>query len=92
MITELQALEHETAVIKAFVVREKQERFLSFIANSKNRKKFTRELAHFCWFDHRFATPVRWKVDPSLKIWERHTQGISNVSRLLKSKGAGQTC
>jgi hypothetical protein len=84
--------EHEQATVKAFVVRGRQERFSSFLLNPKNRKKFTQELAHFRWFDGRFATAVSWKVDPSLKLWDRYLQGKENVSRLLKSKGAGQTC
>jgi hypothetical protein len=84
--------EHEAATIKAFVVRSKQERFLSFLCNPKNRGKFTLELSHFEWFDQRFVTSVPWKVDPTLNLWERHTHGIENVSRLLRSRGAGQTC
>ena len=84
--------EHEQATIKAFVVRGRQERFSSFLANPKNRNKFTKELAHFRWFDGRYATTVPWKVDPSLKLSGRHAQGIENVCRLLRSKGAGKTC
>ena len=89
--TAIQA-EHEQRTIKAFVVRGRQERFLSFLSVAKNRKKFTKELPHFRWFDGRFATAVPWKVDPKLKVWDRHLQGIANVCRLLRSKGAGPTC
>jgi hypothetical protein len=84
--------QHEQAMVKAFVVRSRQERFSSFLLSPKNRKKFTQELAHFRWFDDRFATAVSWKVDPNLELWDRHLQGIENVSHLLRSKGAGQTC
>jgi hypothetical protein len=84
--------EHEQEAIRAFVLRNKQERFLAFVANPKNRKKFTQELGHFRWFDRRFVTPVPWKVDPSLALWERHVQRNENVLRLLKAKGAGQIC
>jgi len=91
METTLQA-EHEQATIKAFVVRGRQERFSTFLSTPRNRKKLTKELPHFRWFDERFTTVVPWKVDPSLKLWDRHLQGITNVYRLLKSKGAGQTC
>ena len=90
--TGLQSADHEAAVIRAFVQREKQERFLGFLANAKNRRKFTDSLPHFRWFDPRFATPVVWKVDPKLKLWDRHVQGIENICRLLTSKGAGLTC
>jgi len=87
-----QASEHEQAAIRAFVHRDKQERFLGFLANPKNRKKFTESLAHFRWFDRQYATPLPWKVDPKLKPGERHVQGIDDICRLLKSKGAGATC
>ncbi len=90
--TRLQSAEHEEGAIRAFVQRDKQERLLGFLANAKKRKKFTESLAHFRWFDQRFATPMRWKVDPKLKLWERHVQGIENIYRLLTSKGAGMTC
>ena len=84
--------DHEQATLKAFVVSGRQERFSSFLASPKNREKFTRELAHFRWFDQRFATTVPWKVDPRLKLSERHAQGIENIRRLLRSKGAGKNC
>jgi hypothetical protein len=90
--TGLQSAEHEEGAIRAFIQRDKQERFLGFLANPKSRKKFTESLAHFRWFDQRFATPIPWKVDPKLKLWKRHVQGIENIYRLLKSKGAGVTC
>jgi len=83
---------HEESTIRAFVLQDKQERFLEFLAKPKNRKKFTQLLAHFRWFDRRFATPIPWKVDPKLKLWERHVQGIENIQRLLQTRGAGQTC
>lgn len=92
MNTTSQAAQHEPATIKAFVVPDKQQRFLGFLAKPKTRKKLVRELYHFRWFDLRFAAPVLWKVDPTLKLWERHLQGIANIHRLLRSKGAGQTC
>ena len=84
--------EHEQATIKAFVSRYKQERFLTFLSKPKTRKKLTQELANFRWFDPRFATAIPWKVDPTLGLWQRRVQGIENVYRLLKSKGAGKTC
>jgi hypothetical protein len=91
---ETQSVDHEAAVIRAFVQRDKQERFLGFLANPKNRKKFTESLSHFRWFDQRFAAPIPWKVDqnPKLTQWEKHVSGIENIYRLLKSKGAGLTC
>lgn len=83
---------HEQATIAAFIVREKRERFLSFVGNAKSRDKFVRELAHFRWFDPRVAMPVPWKPNPKLGLWEGHLDGIHRVEQLLKSKGAGKTC
>jgi hypothetical protein len=85
-------VEHEQGTIKAFISRDKQERFLTFLSKPKSRKKLTQELAHFRWFDPRFAAAIPWKVDPNLGLWQRHVQGIENVHRLLKSKGARKTC
>ncbi len=85
-------VEHEQATIKAFVSRDKQERFLTFLSKPRTRKKLTQELASFRWFDPRFATAISWKVDPNLGLWQKHLQGIDNVHRLLESKGAGKTC
>jgi hypothetical protein len=90
--TGMRSTDREATVIRAFVQRDKQERVLGFLANSKSRKKFTDSLSHFRWFDPRFATPIAWKVDPKLKLSDRHVQGIENISRLLTSKGAGLTC
>jgi hypothetical protein len=84
--------EHELATIASFVVRDKRERLHSFVSNAKRRDKFLRELAHFRWFDPRFATPVAWVPDPSLGLWEGRLDGIDRVEQLLKSKGAGKTC
>jgi hypothetical protein len=91
---EMQSADHEAAVIRAFVQRDKQERFLGSLASPKNRKKFTESLSHFRWFDQRFAASLQWKVDqdPKLTLWEKHLSGIENIVRLLKSKGAGLTC
>ena len=79
-------------MIKAFVSRDKQERFLTFLSKPKTRKKLTQELANFRWFDPRFTTAIPWRVDPTLSLWQRHVRGIENVYRLLESKGAGKTC
>jgi hypothetical protein len=92
MSTGLQSAEHEVAVIRSFIVSGKQECFVGFLAKPWTRKKFIKYLSHFRWFDHRFAAPVLWKVDPALKLWARHVQGVSNIYRLLESKGAGRTC
>ena len=39
--------ELEIQVIKKFIRKEKQKRYIGFVSSSKNRKKFIAELAHF---------------------------------------------
>jgi len=88
----LNSAEIEAATIRAFVLKEKQERFLAFLASPKHREKFTRELAHFRGFDPRFASAVQWKVDPKLGLWQKRVQGMGNIVQLLESRGAGESC
>ena len=83
---------HESALINAFVVRERKERLLYLVANPNRRKKFIDELGHFRWFDPRFATKAKWTTEHTVGLWDRHNEGIANILRLLKSKGAGETC
>ena len=37
----------EQLLIKKFVIKDKQERYLNFLSKEKTRKKFTSELYHF---------------------------------------------
>jgi hypothetical protein len=87
-----QAVQHEDALIRAFVLPTRVERCLYLVADPRRRRKFTGELGHFSWFDPTYSTPVKWKADPSLPLWERHLQGKRHIVELLRSKGAGRTC
>jgi hypothetical protein len=49
----------ELEVIKKFVRKEKQSRFIQFILSSKNRKKFLNELPHFKDFKLELFEEVR---------------------------------
>jgi hypothetical protein len=89
---DVRAIEHEDSLIKAFILPAKQERFLYLVADAKKRAKFTAELGHFRSFNPAFATPLKWQVDPSQPLCERHLQGNRRIVELLKSKGARQTC
>jgi hypothetical protein len=71
----------EEATIRAVIQKSKQDRCVQFLANTKHRSKFTKELAHFKWLDERFAHPI----SPSTA----HT--AREISALLRSKGAGPT-
>lgn len=39
--------QQERTLIKKFVIRDKQDRYLTFLENDKTRKKFRKELYHF---------------------------------------------
>lgn len=45
---------HEEQIIN-FIVKEKKERVLQMLLNSKNRKKFLRELSHYNSFDNKYV-------------------------------------
>lgn len=49
---------HEYALISAFVKRNKRDRYREFVSNSRSRRKFTSELAHFKDFDPKFRVPI----------------------------------
>lgn len=72
---------HEEATIRAFVVRQRRERFLELLSHPKRRRDITRTLAHPnpAWFDSRYIKPV-----PAL-----NNQGLA---KLLRAKGAPATC
>ncbi len=48
---------HEEQTIKAFILKEKSERYLSFLSNKKRRKEVLDRLNHCKDFDERF---VQW--------------------------------
>jgi len=87
----LQAAEHEPATIRAFIVPEKQERLLGFLAKPKTRKRFIQELNHFRLLDQRFASPVAWN-STQVSDAGRSLHGIANICRQLQLRGAGKTC
>ncbi len=84
--------DHECALINAFILRERKERLLYLVGSPNRRKKFIDELGHFRWFDPRFATKAKWTAEPKLGLWERHIDGITNILKLLRSKGAEESC
>jgi hypothetical protein len=71
----------EEALIRNFVVAEKQERYVNFLAHPKRRRKATDAFAHFHDLDPRWVVQI-----PS---GEHHAE---TVARTLRSLGAGDTC
>lgn len=66
--------QQEQILIKKFVVKDKQERYLTFLSKDKNRKKFTKTLYHFNDFN--------WKL-------LREIPGSENVQQAIASRVKG---
>jgi hypothetical protein len=74
-------MNHEEATVRAFVIPNRQERYLTFLSNPKRRAKFIAELAHFKALNFTYA-----KIIPAVQ------QNATSVAKLLTSKGAGRMC
>jgi hypothetical protein len=75
--------QQEEATIRAFIVRERRDRFLAHLSNPRHRRKVTESLAHpnLDWFDSRYMR----SIPPA-------QSGKEGIARILRSKGAGRTC
>ena len=74
---------HEEAAVRAFIVKDRRDRFLELLPNPKQRHKITESLAHpnLAWFDSRCVRPI----PPA------HS-GAAAIAKLLRTKGAGKSC
>ena len=72
---------HEPQLIRAFILPQRQSRYLELLANPRRRHDLNRELSHFKHLDpnHAFTLPPgrKWAVD---------------IYELLRSKGALEIC
>jgi hypothetical protein len=73
--------EHERQLIRAFILPQRQDRYLEMLAKPKRRRDFTDTLAHFKHLEIRYAVQIPGP--------QRLASGILE---LLKSKGAPETC
>ncbi len=73
----------EQATIRAFIVKERRDRFIELLPNPKTRRKITDMLAHPnpAWFDSRWTKPI-----PPAQ------SSAAGIGRLLRASGAGQLC
>ncbi len=74
-------MNHEEAVVKAFILPVRQERYLEFLRSPKKRAKFIEQLAHFKHLNPKFIVGI-----PSN---QRNSAGLLN---LLRGKGASAKC
>jgi hypothetical protein len=73
----------EEATIRAFIVRERRERFLEHLSNPKHRREITDSLAH--------PNPA-WFEPHCVKLIPPGQSSAARIAELLHSKGAGKTC
>jgi len=74
-------MNHEEAIVRAFIIPVRQERYLGFLKTPKNRKKFIDQLPHFKHLNLEFVVDVRGAQSSASGIYD-----------LLKAKGAGDKC
>ena len=74
-------MDHEEAVIRAFIIPARRERYLEFLKSPKKRAKLRAALAHFKALNPKFAV----SIPPS-------QQNPSSALKLLTAKGAGSRC
>lgn len=51
-------MQHELALIAAFVTRSRRDRYREFLSRPKLRREFTSRLAHFADFDPKYRLPI----------------------------------
>jgi hypothetical protein len=75
------AMRHEEALIRAFILPNRVERYLECLKNPKKRTKFHQELHHFKALNPKYLVPILPRL-----------QHADSIEELLKAKGAAQTC
>lgn len=73
-------MNHELLLIKAFVIKERQERYINLIATEKGRKKFRTYIPHFKDLNSKYCIPLH------------SFQSYSQLCDLLNSEGAFDIC
>jgi hypothetical protein len=74
-------MNHEEALVKAFILPVRQERYLDFLKSPKKRAKFLAQLSHFKHLNPKFLVRI-----------PRNQQNPTSLVKLLAGKGAGPNC
>lgn len=74
-------MNHEEAVVRAFILPVRQERYLEFLKSPKKRRKFTSQLPHFNHLNPKFVIGI-----------PGNQQHLPSILKLLRDKGASSTC
>ena len=72
---------HEQALVRAFLLKSRQERCAFLLASPKRRCDFLKELAHFKWLEPAYCK--------SMLPASHHAR---DIAKILLSKGSGPTC
>ncbi len=72
---------HETELVKAFIRRDKHDRFLSFLPHTKKRRKATDMLYHLRDLDEQQIVQI-----------ELNGLSADQIARQLRNRGASKTC
>jgi len=72
---------HETQLVRAFLLPQRQERYLELLSKPHRRRDVTDQLAHFKHID------MQWVV-----ALPKNVHDAAHVLPLLKAKGAPDTC
>ena len=75
------ANEQEAAFVKAFIVKDKQERYLQLLAYPKRRRELLDRFNHNLDFDPKYAAVV-----------PKELRTADKMAHLLRTHGAGETC
>src|SRR5688572_16352719 len=67
----------EVKVIKQFVDKSKQDRYIQFVSSHKNRHKFINDLAHFNFFKWELFDEVI-ENEEHIILQELHKNGVGN--------------
>jgi hypothetical protein len=73
--------EQEAAFVKAFIVKDRQERYLQFLASPKRRREILDRFNHVLDFDPKFAALV-----------PKEFRAADKLTQLLRKRGATEHC
>jgi len=51
-------MDHELLLIKAFVIKERQQRYINLVTTAKGRKKFRNYISHFSDLNANYCVPL----------------------------------
>jgi hypothetical protein len=91
-MAEFKTMEHEEALIRAFIVPAKRQRYLDKLSSTKTRHQFIAEnLYHMADLDQRYTEKL--EIDTPLVEFEaRRGSQVDALYELLRDRGAPSRC